>query len=184
MVSHLELEAKKESRRNQETKFKKKRKRCVTLSVNEVIYAGKNSTSLRFILVEKHRRFSQIVNMQPWGIISLAYLLFWPHDLCYSPSRAVDLWTLWLSHFSEQSASSETKLKVLVFDCTTFHKGFWVKGSDPSGLHVSGGWVVSLYVCVCVQAVCVFLTLSYETADEALSLFLVAQGWLGGDINS
>lgn len=39
----------------------------------------------------------------------------------------------------KRSASSETKLKVLVFDCTTFHKGFWVKGSDPSGLCVSGG---------------------------------------------
>lgn len=55
--------------------------------------------------------------------------------LSYSPPTVVDLGGLRLSQISE----AETKLKVLVSDCSTFHKGFWVKRSDLSGLYVSGG---------------------------------------------
>lgn len=55
-----------------------------------------------------------------------------------STSKVVDLWRLWLSCFSKTSASSETKKKVLVFDCMTFPRGFWVRGSDPCGLYVCG----------------------------------------------
>lgn len=121
-----------------------------------------------------------MVSMRLWGSSRWRVCCF-DLVLSYSPSTVVDLGGLWFSQISE----AETKLKVLVSDCSTFHKGFWVKKKWPE-------WFIRLwriglvFTCQCVLEGGGVGSVCNPIIKEQINLFPYSEwhrgdgGWWGG----